>query len=340
MTMKFKKYYFNILLLLSFALSCSVEKNFSSKEEQESEEAIDANGTEDIGDDKTPSAEGIPQENPSSNTVQVTHGGKDIFVLESYKHPIDIVWAMDNSESMNEENTLMNQNFLSFINSIQSKADLKVAVISCFGSENHCLNLPESVQQKVTQVNQVVSSNDSLFRILDASGLMPDGMLIPVGNPNPLTQNSLSQFYRPNTKRIYITVSDDNAFGVVANGFIKFHQAKAGLNFSYFAFATTPQSQCPGNIGTEHIALAAKTSGAVFDICQPDWSEHFAQLSTQVISLAQSSFPLKFGAEKVKKITMDGVELSQNQYQITGNHLYLVKESIPLGAKTLEVIYQ
>ena len=105
-----------------------------------------------------------------------------------------------------------------------------------------------------------------------------------------------------------------------------------------YAFAGIPTSSgCKiAELGGEYIKAANATNSDVFDICKPDWSDHFDLLTTFIISSITSSFDMNFPIVEIISITVGGVEIPNEKYSFEGRSVRVDPDVIVDGG--LEVI--
>lgn len=312
---------------------------------------------------------GIPAETPNTP-------GSETFAMTSHEGLIDMVWLIDNSGSMKEEAQQVRDNFEKFLTSIQARSDMKIALVSTKAGSglggSTGVTLPASAAAKGIQVDAFVDSNNAL--VMAALATCPAASTsVPGAEPNggfpdnfdPVkakicgkdTQldtftsslyqpvvGSLASFFRAEAKKVYVVVTDDEAEEVNDTNFLSLIDAYKGAAtptvFSFIGFES--KANCSiSRRGTAYEKLATATQGAVFDICETDWSKNFDQLSKAVIGLAKLQFTLKASkVGKVISVVVDGRTLATNEYTVAGSVINLDPKAVPQGAKTLVVNFE
>jgi hypothetical protein len=245
-----------------------------------------------------------------------------VSIKTSKESTTDILWVLDNSGSMTAEIAQVSENMLKFFNGVKSATSAKVGVISALSGSN-ALNLSPALKSELVTDPTRVGSRDSFDKVLNFLG--GDG----------------SGFFRPDSLSVMVFVTDDNA-NMKHDDFMKRLDGHLDTSkLKTYAFAGIPTSSGCGiaQTGTEYIDMASKTKGEVFDICEKDWSKHFNLLTTSIISSVSSAFDLNKSIESIKKVNVNGVELTPDQYSYEGNVLKITAGLISEGGVEIEVQY-
>lgn len=210
------------------------------------------------------------------------------FAAETALAPVDIVWIIDNSGSMDEETGLIQMNLNRFVGSLVTSGieDYRVVVITrpaAFG-----LMVPPPLGTDTARFKLVdydVQSSDALSDLIASFSLWSD-------------------FIRPDSVLHVIHVTDD-ASGMDWTTFRgMFMSAIGGRTFTSHAIVSPPGSRhcdvpfgcgfipesdgCQGDYGAaagngdDYWELAAATGGLQMSICSPDWSTVFDRLETTI----------------------------------------------------------
>jgi len=250
---------------------------------------------------------------------------------ENKKTPADIIFAIDNSGSMDFEESQVQSNMNTFSNKIiQSGVDAHVVLIS---NNDICIAAPlgsgqcpdDSKLPKYLHVNVGVGSNDALAKILSTHEQWKDVM-------------------RPDGRKHVIVVSDDNASGVVAAGFHSMFKALGPSYQDYFFHAivgtwdVTNVGKCFGDAfccatiaaeGKEYKTLVGWTGGVLGPLCDngsQKFNELFDALSKDVIEqapiLCEWTIPEPMGMDldfgKVNVDYLDGKGGSESKPKVNG----------------------
>ena len=154
--------------------------------------------------------------------------------------------------------------------------------------------------------------------------------------------DSFNDFFRTGSKKVFVFVTDDDSLQLSATQFSTFyHQVFPNEPMTVFGFVaksltespchakTTIDKQTISSTGAQYMTLIGSTSGSAFNVCDSNWSNHFAQLSESVVSLANDTFLLTqvFPIE-VTEFKVNGQILSPSQYSLTSNKVKILDPSI------------
>jgi hypothetical protein len=210
--------------------------------------------------------------------------------------PADIIFAIDNSGSMDEEIVFVREQMNRFSQLItDSGIDVRIIVISAaIGMQD-----PDSDGDSDEQDNGIC---------IDAplgSGSCPEDSLAPryvhvaeeVGSSDALnlfvdTFPSWRDQLRPNATKTFVVVTDDDATDEPLNSASAFTSAITALDpqFASFTFSGIYCfSECPdaAEIGRVYIDLVAQTMGVGGDLCLQDFAPVFDDLADAVIGASQ-----------------------------------------------------
>ena len=211
---------------------------------------------------------------------------RQLFKGESSKitRSVDIVFSMDTSGSMGDEQASLQTNMTQFISRFETEAKSVDYRIYMIGQN---FNFP-GTGDKIIKINQSIGSSNSLEVLQNFfSGVIP--------NPTPLRQDSLKQI---------VVVTDDEAAGGTGAAFKSFlasHAAFQGKT-KFNGFVGLPTSvenaACSlAGIGQQYITLGSdpQFAGLIQDICSPDWSKLLKDLASSIITdVTRGSFKLDF----------------------------------------------
>ena len=207
------------------------------------------------------------------------------FNAETRNAPIDIIWVIDNSGSMDEEASEIQMRLNSFVSAIGSAGieDYHVVVVTMSGF----VSVPAPLGTDPTRfrfVDTNVQSSDSFDRILEQVPTFMD-------------------FLRPEAITHFVFVTDDQSAMGASEFEGRMRTLLGGRSFTGHAIASPPGSRhCPpppfpcfvmmdgctgpggeaaGN-GDEYWSLATSTGGLQLSICANDWGVLFGQLLDSV----------------------------------------------------------
>lgn len=214
------------------------------------------------------------------------------FEAETNFAPVDIIWIIDNSGSMDEETRVIQDNINSFAASISASGiDYHVIVItdpSAFG-----LSVPAPLGTDTTRFRLVTWDVQSADALTDA--------IASYAPPPPAI--GYSDFLRPDAVTHFIHVTDDES-SMSAADFRTQMTALLGHGFTSHVIASPPGSThmlclpgfgcigtedgCAGSFGEAadngdiYWALAMATGGQRLSICSADWSVVFRTLEATI----------------------------------------------------------
>ena len=213
---------------------------------------------------------------------------------ENKLQPADIVWAIDTSCSMTEENLAVQLNMNAFSQQIvASGIDTHIVVIAeyrnpfcppgfpCPGvciepplGSGGCPTFDTNPDGGYWHLNQKVGSTNSLSLIIN-------------------TYIDWAPMLRPNASKTFVVISDDNQETDPIFSADDFIQAVGQLDVSLFAewqfHGIFSYTDCPAAArpGTVYQDLVAKTGGVSGDLCLQNFKPVFDQIATGVITAAK-----------------------------------------------------
>ncbi len=251
------------------------------------------------------------------------------------KTPIDIVFVVDTSGSMREEQKRLRLNMANFISSFSqtgSHLDYQIFVI------DQSFSIPAGMDSaRIASVNAFVNSNNALSVLAQfLSG-----------------QFSSTLVRRSNAALEAVILTDDNAGRsyLVASTFRSLLQTQyPTLKFHLHGVVGLPSSinntWCSvASVGSEYMTLGADPTygGLILDICTEDWSGLLSRLGQQIATNnQQSTFVLKATPDLSKKreVYVNNRPLSPNEYQINAASRQLsFNPNVLTGNAQIKIIY-
>ncbi|MCK6546632.1 choice-of-anchor D domain-containing protein [Myxococcota bacterium] len=236
----------------------------------------------------------------------------------------DVLFVVDNSGSMSEEQTSLGANVASFLSFAQQQSiDYQIAVTTTdvdFGGEQGRFVIGPNGQKIITP--QTPNGNN-VFRDL-VNGLGTGGSGIEQGLEaaylalsDPLINTDNAGFLRVDAALAIIIVSDEEDYSSRQQTFYEnfFRNIKGFQNSSMFSFSavvgtTNPTcSSISGNAdyGSRYIGVAQATGGVVESICNANWGQTLANIGLNTFGLKRS-FALSSQPVPVTiSVTVDGV---------------------------------
>ncbi len=250
---------------------------------------IGACGNEyDLGDD-------LPQW-PESSAPSVEDITQTDRVLQVTTPEVDILWTIDNSCSMQDEQDALTLNFPIFIDYfLGSGLDFHIGVVSTdLDNNSHSGKLRESAGLRYLDVD--TPNPTQIFASMAGMGVTGSGIERGLGATylalEILADGYNSGFYRPNAAVHTVLISDEEdqtSSGLITtNEFIDWYDGlkdDAG-DRSFSSIVTMSGSQR----GTEYLAVTGEIGGIVWDITNDDWGTVLDQLGVQASGLKREYF--------------------------------------------------
>jgi hypothetical protein len=222
------------------------------------------------------------------------------FEIISKKPPVDILFVVDNSISMEDEQKKISQEFSRFISQI-SNVDWRIAITTTdnestgAGSKGSFLNFAGS-SGKLFFVDAKTPNVNSLFvktiKTGTAGSLIETGMysireFIKHSNNSKKVE---STFLRKDADFHTIVVSDSDQAEYTENAFaskdlVKLVQAKVKSKYVNHSFVDDKTGNCDSEVvGSSYIALSKLTKGTVSSICKPNYADSFKLVAQNINS--------------------------------------------------------
>ena len=199
--------------------------------------------------------------------------------------PVDIIWVVDQSGSMDQETQYVQAKINDFVTLINaSNIDYRVTMMATpTGTNAICVPGP---------LGGTSCGNNTRFRLANQRIGSTDGP------PLAISKYALySDFLRPTATKHFVFVTDDNSAMTAAS----FKAGIAALQpagmfdgmkvHAIYAYgATSGTNGCTGpfgtgaKLGTVYTQLVADTGGARGVICQNDWNQVFTDITTAIVS--------------------------------------------------------
>jgi len=238
--------------------------------------------------------------------------------------PLDIVWLSDNSGSMNAEAAHVRNNFLAFATRLAQVPDVRLTLISTIGTGGNSVSMPVNSPITYQEINRLVNSRDGLQILSHAicpMAMQGNACDTLTGNFPPV-RGTAANFFRANAHKVVIMVSDDDSI-IPFTDFHSLFQSvypNQGLTFFGFVGQGAALSPCQARTGQQYINYAQATGGAVYNICDMDWTATFNQLASNVVTIGLGAIPLPPAilGGTIKKVEINGQVIAPANYTITG----------------------
>ncbi|MEC8380026.1 MAG: hypothetical protein VXZ96_06885 [Myxococcota bacterium] len=274
---------------------------------------------------------------------------------QSYDPILDVLWVVDNSESMSNAIDNVRTNFESFIGEFLAlNLDYQMAAVT-----TDMVNPDQSgkIQGQMIDASMSESQAESLF--LSAVNAGAQGSANEKGLEatkaalsSPLINSTNAGFLRNNAALSVIVVSDeDDASSINTNDFVSFLNGLKSspdlVRFSGFVGTVSDLNvSCDRLEGTKYIDAAYQTGGFIIDICTDNFN-----IAMQEVALAAAGLVVRFPLEQEPTsmssitVTVDGQVVPQDlfngwTYDARDNALIFHGDSIPENGSTVYVTYE
>ncbi|MDQ1346831.1 MAG: hypothetical protein QG573_200 [Acidobacteriota bacterium] len=273
--------------------------------------------------------DGIDQDCDGRDEACPSTGKCETFTAGVNARPVDIVWVIDQSGSMDDEIAAVRQNLNAFASFISAqKIDYHVILLAERYYENGiCVPQPLAGAgcangARFLQIEEYIDSHNSL------SALTANAALI-------------ESFMRPGSIRHFVEVSDDES-DLPASQFDAFFRARPGFqDYVFHSVVGLSWSDCVADIGQQYMTLSTLTKGLKFDICSANWQALFSELAKNVVT-ASTKYKLstvpKPGTVKVWFDAAQAVPGLDYSYDPTVNQIVLLKA--PAGGAKIKVCFE
>jgi hypothetical protein len=190
--------------------------------------------------------------------------------------PVDTIWALDSSFSMEDDLRRMSNNIEVFWNALlMTNVDSRTIFVS---QEGYAPSPPAGFSGRFLEVNERVGSYDAFSRFLSAHDFYGSRL-------------------RPDAVTHLIVVTDDNSREYEWERFLTEMTNLLGHEFIFHAVASeqfpptvdNPLGVCTADdggsafgAGVEYYELADETGGLKMSICENDWSELFDRINERI----------------------------------------------------------
>ncbi len=239
----------------------------------------------------------------TGGTTTIVHEStEEIFhQTASQTKKLDIIWIIDNSGSMADEQQALGINFSSFIDDFITKnVDFKMGITTTDTSSPALKGriVPGS-DTKLTSVNAKANESQfkSDFKNLIKVGTSGSGHEKGLEASQGFMERYGTSFIRPDAYLVFVILSDeeDQSSGTVSlyTDYLKSFKSDAGLVKVYSIVDVFKTNCCQSGIstGAERYIWASKNTGAVFSDIRNDFHSSLSAMGDQIINLLDS-FPL------------------------------------------------
>ena len=254
--------------------------------------------------------------------------GSDFATAENATLPVDMIWVIDGSPSMDDSIAIVEANLNAFAGRIgASGLDYRVVILGAdrdYCADAQCFNevcvppplsaapgCPDTDSPRFRHVREGVHSSDAIDLTIEH-------------------YRDFQDFLRPGAIVHFVIVTDDDAgFGPGSEEFLAFLDTATAPGFdrvyvhSIVDLVDSPLScgvfgecSCGAERGDEYIVISEATGGLVQSICEPEWTPIFDALEERVVEgtalpctyeLPEVDFGLVVDRVNVVLVSEDGV---------------------------------
>jgi hypothetical protein len=246
--------------------------------------------------------------------------GEDRATADNATLPVDLIWVIDGSPSMDDSIAIVEANLNTFTARIgASGLDYRVVIIGAdreYCADARCFNeicvppplsaapgCPDTNSSRFLHVREGVHSGDSIDLAID-------------------NYADYQAFLRPGAIAHFVFVTDDNAgFGPGADEFMAFLESATAPGFPrvfVHSIVDTVVSSpgcgvfepcsCGDEQGGEYMDISTRTGGLIQSICEPEWTPIFDALEERVIE--GTALPCTFAIPEVDfRLAVDRVNV-------------------------------
>ena len=214
---------------------------------------------------------------------------------------VDVLWVVDNSCSMYEEQTSLTNNFDAFIEYfIDSGLDWHVGVVSTDmddTSHRGKLRTANGVRYIDENVSNPVSTFRSMAQMGTSGSYNEQGRAAAYTALETLRNGYNSGFYRDAASLSVVVISDEDDYSannpVSRTEFINYLlNLKVSPDMVNFSSIVGPPGSCStaAEEGTDYIAVTNAVGGIMWSICSSDWATVLDELGMQAAGLKREFF--------------------------------------------------
>lgn len=253
--------------------------------------------------------------------------------------PVDIVWFVDNSGSMIEENRYVSMNLNTFASAMAASGlDYRVIMVARRGTGTLQVCVPPPLggpacgdSPRFRHVDQQVESTDGLQLVLS-------------------TRPRWIDFVRLQSLKFFVAVTDDES-AMTADTFERLIRAEPA--FERFTFHSivgyNDRTDCPSlaRVGATYLTLSDRTGGERARVCAMDWSMIFRSFADAIVrrtNFWQLTRPARPETLQVWSVTNDGrrtlLPMSAWTYDAMTNRVTVNPAMLPRDNAGLEITYR
>jgi len=325
-------------LVLDPEQSAIISIHFTAEELESYEGALTVSVVEDI---------------PAAQATQTGAGVGGDWVTDSFiqegNYDTDILWVIDNSCSMSEEQTTLADDFISFYDIVETAGvDYHIAAVTT--DHENFLGTTKVIDSTTSNGDQVFADNCMVGTMGSGTehGLQYgwEALQLAVNNTSP-NQN----FYRASAGLRVIFVSDEHDQSGSWSAYVSDYQGlKTNPNHVILsAICGTDGVDAvwcngPGGdamAGTGYVEAADATGGVLASICDTDWSQALTTLGWQSLSLADTLALTQEPIPSTISVVKNGAQVTVGwSYDAVINAVVFEEQYVPVDGDVIDITYQ
>ena len=269
---------------------------------------------------------------------------------------VDVLFTVDNSESMAEEQASLAANFGGFMDLfLDSETDYHLGLVATdMDDPQHGGRLVPDAGGSLF-IDSSYSREEALASFADRADLgtagarLEEGLGAAYAAIELLGDTENAGFYRPEAYLALVVISDEDDYssGITVTGFKDWLGGlKSDLDKVTFSAVVSTDEACPEEPGLDYIDVAENFSGVVASICDTDWDGVVSDLGLAAAGLQREFFLSEIPVESsitARVIAPDGGEqelaLGAGLDYVPARNSVLFTDSIPPALSEIFVTY-
>jgi hypothetical protein len=261
---------------------------------------------------------------------------------------VDIVWIIDNSGSMSDEQAALGSNFNAFIQDfVDTEVDFKMAITTTDAREAHKgLMVPQSdikLNSAAAQnnPNQFISDFNTLVKVGTSGSGSERGLEASEG----FISRYGDTFFRPDAYMVFVILSDEQDQSVKSpaeyTAMLKATKSNPGLVKVYSIVDTELSNSGSGiTVGFDrYAAVSDATAGQVANI-RSDFHETLSGMSATIMSLLDSFALSNTPVASTLKVYVNNVAMKDFTYDAKSRSIKFNPNAIPPVGANIKVTYE
>jgi hypothetical protein len=284
---------------------------------------------------------------PPTEPVVLLNDRVEKFTQNTAKNgDVDILWVIDNSGSMADEQAALGKNFSSFINQFLAKdIDFKMGITTTDGTSAHNgkmvgdSNLLTTAAAKADK-NTFVKNFTSLVNV----GIKGSGVEQGLKTAASFTDRYASSFLRPDAYFIVVFLSDENdqSEKTVAEYIAKLQALKTnkGMVKAYSIVTVKDYGYSDESIGKRYADVSTATAGTTSDI-KKDFSTTLLDMGGKIVNLVDSFALTESPYQDLVEVYVNNVKVvSGFTFNAAQRTVKFDSASLPAEGSSIEIRYK